>query len=294
MKSLWKICAVWLILRTTVAAACASCGSGGEDPLILYPNEKFKIYQGISSSWDFRNIDADGAESSAGALQRKSAVSLFAGIGLGPRSFVSFGLPVMRSSSDQESFTGIGDPGVSGRYTIIMQNLAEPLLPQIQLILGYKAAFAASTFDSKRSRDLLDAQGSGFDEVRAGVDFWHAMSKWKIGFAQVLVHSLPREFEQGRYAPGLTHKSVASFGYGIGGALRVGVGVLRDFKKEMVVDGATMAGTAQLSHKLFTNADIMLDALTSMRIGYSDHLAMVESYNSFAARQVNVALMRAF
>ena len=48
---------------STKALACASCGSGGDDPLILYPWEDFKIYAGFARSEGFTLLDAAGRES---------------------------------------------------------------------------------------------------------------------------------------------------------------------------------------------------------------------------------------
>jgi hypothetical protein len=294
LSAIGKVLVILWVFQAQSAWACASCGSGGEDPLILYPNEKFKIYQGISSSWNFRNIDADGVESSAGALQRKDVLSLFAGIGFGTRSFVSFGLPILQNSSSESTVTGMGDLGVSGRYSLLMQSLAEPWMPQVQLIIGAKAGNAVSIHDTERSKDLLDVRGSGFDEIRAGVDLWHAMTNWKLGFAQVQVYSFPEKFSGVSYEPGMTSKSVATLGYGFGNAARIATGVLREHKEQLTVAGVEVSGSSQLSHRYFVNADLMLDALTSMRIGFSDRASVFASYNSFSARQVNAALMRAF
>src|SRR5690349_16616087 len=49
-----------LLLGTTKAFPCSSCGSGAADPVILNPMERQKFYLGLGRQSNFKDVDNQG------------------------------------------------------------------------------------------------------------------------------------------------------------------------------------------------------------------------------------------
>ena len=187
--------------------ACASCGSGGDDPLVLYPFEQVKTYIGFTNASNFRNIDQTGAEASAGGPTSKRTMIGAVGYGISPRSFVTATVPYIHNVRKETSHSRLGDISVSGRYALLLQSIDQPLIPQVQLLFGYKSATGRSLHESKDFKTLIDVSGTGFQELRSGVDVWFGMTDLKPGVSHSYAMPLKRDFNGKSYHPGLVSRS---------------------------------------------------------------------------------------
>ena len=203
-------CALAMLNMESIARACASCGSGGDDPLILYPNERIKDYFGLSQSSNFKNIDPDGSESTSGGPNTKQTFTLATGRALSTRSFAAFTVPYIRNLRDGKTIAGVGDVSVAGRYSAILQSIDEPLIPQLQVLFGYKVATGRSTHNSQELKTLMDVTGTGFDEIKTGIDIWWGISRIKPGFSQLFLFPQAKSFQGVRHQPGNISRTTAA------------------------------------------------------------------------------------
>ena len=148
-KAIRIVAATWLgiasfcCLSLPLAYSCASCGSGGEDPLILYPNESDKILVGAARTAGLRNIDKNGSEATAGGPTERHAFTLAYGHSFSMRSFATLTLPMLRNAREGTAKTAMGDPSFATRYTLHMASLTNPWVPQVQILAGFKPGLAS-------------------------------------------------------------------------------------------------------------------------------------------------------
>lgn len=274
--------------------ACASCGSGGDDPLILYPNERFKAYLGLSHANVVANINPDGSTASPGGIENKQALTLAGGVGFTPRSFATLTIPMLRNVGSNASRTAIGDASIAGRYTLVMQSIDEPLVPQVQLTYGYKHSYARSLYESRELKTQLDVFGSGFSDVRLGADIWLGMPVIKPGVALHLAKALPAKMHGVSYEPGLVTRATLSVGYMPTDMWRLTVGINRDQRDVVSVDGRELSNTEQLNHSAFVTSDYMFDLQTSLRLSLSRQAALFANANTARIDNFAAAYMFAF
>ena len=154
------------------AVACASCGSGSSDPLVLYPNESVKYYLGLSDQSGYRTIDTSGDLRRSNGPDHKMALTLATGLRLTQRSFTTFTLPYLLNKAGSDSQSHVGDPRVSYRYTLVPLNFSDPLIPQIQFIVGLKKSVTRSMAETEDGK-MLDVFGNGSDEAKFGLDIFY-------------------------------------------------------------------------------------------------------------------------
>ncbi len=275
------------------AYACASCGSGGDDPLILYPNERIKTYTGFASSQIIANINTDGSVASAGGVNAKQSLLFAFGYGFTPRSFATLTVPYLRNIGDEQTRTSPGDPSLAGRYTVVMQSLVAPWIPQVQMTYAYKHAQARSLRESQELT-LIDVFGSGFSEVKLGTDIWFGMTRVKPGISMQVIKPLAEEFHGVAYEPGLVTRATLSLGYAVIEAWRLTAGINRDQRGLIRVDGETKTGTEELNHSVFLSSDYMLDADATIRLSLARQAAVFDNYNTAKLDTVSAAYMRTF
>src|SRR5690606_23275964 len=104
---------------STAAHACSSCGSGGADPLILYPNERWKIYTAFTRQGDFHNVSPKGKVTTNYGPTEKKSLTLSGGMLLTSRSFVTLTIPIAQNSRAGSTKTGVSDASLFARYTVI-------------------------------------------------------------------------------------------------------------------------------------------------------------------------------
>lgn len=197
-----KKCAIFLIgitllLGNPAAKACSSCGSGGEDPLILFPNENRKIYLGLTSENGFRDITYDGEQRTAQGILQKQTLLLAYGQRLTPKLVSVLSVPYVSNSHQDESYQAFGDGQISFRYDIYQQSFARPWLPQLQVLAARKHANTRS-IESSREPYFVDAVGSGYHENRVGLDVFSGMTPVIFGASYTVTFFEPKVTERGR------------------------------------------------------------------------------------------------
>lgn len=283
------------ILMPRLAQACASCSSGGDDVLILYPNETWKVLVAAGRTTDYRYVEPDGSYGTAAGPVAKDAFTLAVGRALGYRGFVTLTVPYVHNvgenrGGESEAAWGLGDAAVNGRWTALPQVFTEPWLPQIQLMAGYRHSRARSMHTSAHPQ-LLDVFGTGFSEGRLGVDVWFGMLPWKVGFAEVISVPLARDLAGMRIRPGPALRSVVTTGYARDRLGKVVVGLVREDAAALSEDSVPVADSGRTSHALFFSLDAEITDQDSVRLSAS-RLAAFGSHNTSQATVVALAYMR--
>ncbi len=255
------------------ALACASCGSGGDEPLVLFPAETFKIYGGVAVTPQFESTGPDGLTLQTAGPNRRVNSTVAAGIALSPRGFFTVAQTVVTNSrtrtnnsdarKSSASKSGAADPSFSGRYTVMMLQLSRPLIPQIQILGGYRPALARSIHDSSDA-NLLDVFGSGFDEVRVGADLWLGMLSVKTGVAMTLTESIAARRSGILLKPGTLVRLTTSLTmlstvdhFGINVQLvKLAAGVTADRRTRAAADRELVDGSEQSVNGAFISADL--------------------------------------
>jgi len=295
LKMVIKICLfLTIVLQSSKSMACASCGSGGDDPLILYPWEQWKIYTGLGRTSAFTPIDAAGRSGRELSPDARNTTTVSMGKTLSNRSFVTVTAPYIVNKRGAYQRSGWGDPMVTARYTLVTQDISQEWIPQVQVLAATKAGSATSVFDYLDPA-RLDVFGSGVPEWRAGVDIWHAMFDWKAGFAQTVTGPLSsRKTEFGEVRNGVTYRSTATVGYGWGDFGKLLVGVNREQTTKKSLDGATQADSDVVGQSAFLSADAKIEHHSSVRLTLSKTAAFGLNKNTSRSEAVTVAVMRAF
>jgi hypothetical protein len=283
-----------LAFTTTEVWACASCGSGGDDPLILYPWEPWKVYAGFAKTDGFAPINAAGDLSREIGPESRNTTTVSLGHSFNHRSFATVTAPYIVNRRGPYERSGWGDPMLTGRYTIIQQDITQSWRPQVQGIIAIRGGQATSKYDSE---DLarLDVFGSGVPEWRLGVDVWHGMTDFKAGFAQTMTGPLAnRSTEFGVIRTGITYRSTMTTGYGWGDRGKIIVGVNREQTTAYRLSGVVQADSDTLAHSSFISADAKIERNASVRLTYARAAAFAKNKNTSRSDSVTMALTRVF
>ena len=278
---------------TQEALSCASCGSGSDEPLILYPNEAYKLYFGVSRSSGFANTDQNGFISNGVALRRKTQFYLSSGMSVNERSFVTLGLPFFANSGLQDTRYGLGDPVLSARYTLVPLNFANEFIPQIQVLASLKPALSRSIHESVHEEEL-DVFGSGFHQVRAGLDLWFGLTALQFGMAQMVGYSLPKTANDHHLQPGLEFRSILSMGHTFEGIGKLVFGGSHLSVSESRDQGKRVANSAQVNNSLFLSTDYFVDQVSTVRLTVARQAALLRNRNTTRVDSVAVAYLRSF
>ncbi len=285
---------VLVTMLSTKVYSCASCGSGGDDPLILYPNESRKYLLGIASATAFRSADEGGVvHADQGGVFRRTTMSFSYGQSFNPRSFFTVGLPVIINQSIENSATNLGDPLVTARYTIVPLNFAREYIPQLQLIAAFKFGIARSIYESA-DQEQLDVFGTGYNQARLGLDLWSGNTFLQYGLAQILAHSFPRNIDSHELKPGLESRTVVSVGHTKEHLGKVVVGLSRLYVTERYDSGQRVANSSIVNHSAFITTDYFVNPKTTFRLTLARQAALFNNRNTSGTDALSLAYMRAF
>jgi hypothetical protein len=280
-------------LLTPHAWACASCGSGGDDPLILYPSEQWKIYSGVGLTQGFRPVDAQGRYGKETAVEQRQTTTLSVGGRLSLRSFVTVTIPHVINRRGSKNMSGFGDAMITGHYTIVNPDISRLWLPQVQVVGALKQGRATSIYDYKDPAKL-DVLGNGVPEGRLGLDIWQGMTNWKLGFAQTMTIPLEsRETPIGEYAQGPTFRATVTAGYGLKNGSKLIAGINRTRKWETQLDRQELPQSDVVNLGYFVTGAFNVKPQTTVRFTLSSAAAFAGSYNTNGNQTYAVALMRA-
>lgn len=281
-------------LLIAASLACASCGSGGDEPMILYPNESAKAYLGVTHASGFRTVGVEGDYTEAAGPESKDTVTISLGKSLTRRSFITAAFPYARNERDGKSQQSLMDPSISARYTVVMQTIADPWIPQVQFLVGYKTAQARSIRETQSPGDLLDVFGTGFPEWRVGVDLWYGLEALKFGAAWVQAYPQKRYLAGHEYQPGAGQRATGTIAYNWIPMFKSTIGVNREQRGDSAIDGEVNPQSDQVNQAAFVNQDWMLTPLDSLRLGYSRQAAFGANRNTARSVNISMAYMRSF
>jgi len=252
--------------------ACASCGSGGDEPLVLFPAEALKIHGSISLTPQLESTGPDGSALQSAGPDRRITSTFAAGLAISPRGFLTVSESLVTNSriassepgtrQSTVSQSGIGDPSVSGRYTLVMLQLSRPLMPQVQVLAGYRPAMVRSIHDTSDA-NLLDVFGSGFDEIRIGTDLWLGMLAVKPGLSASVTESVATRHNGTLLKPGTLIRATCSLSgavstgdFGIvAQPVKLSAGVTADRRGQATADHETIQDSEQSVNGAFVSAD---------------------------------------
>lgn len=288
----WFLISAALFISTLLVSsegyACASCGSGSDDPLILWPNEQLKTYLGVSSSSRFETVDPNGKIGRESGPTAREAITFAAGKALRNDLFFTLTLPMQQNRLNGNSLRSLGDPVLAARWSWLMPEFTEPSRPQIQLMASYKLAHAKALQETKRV-DLLDTFGTGVPELKLGVDAFWGQGLLKGGFA--LAGLFPDERRLGRSAvfPGNGLRATSTLGVSLGADNKLLAGVVREAREERRNDGLRVSQSEVLAHSIFVTCDWMPLPRNMIRLSISDKGRVFENRNMIAASSLSLA-----
>jgi hypothetical protein len=293
VSRLLPVIILFLILAPQQSQACASCGSGGDDPLILYPNESYKLYVSFTQTSDYELIDLRGNVGTQVGPEKKQQLQVSTGMSLSQRLFVTLSLPYIKNIAESRAKSGFGDPIVGARYTIWPQNIAEEYIPQVQLLASARRGTSRSINESS-DPDLLDVFGNGYSQGRLGFDLWSGQTLVQYGFAHIWGVSLPKNVRGRTIRPGLETRSTLSVGQTFSGAFKYILGINRFYAEKLTDDGKALKDSEQLNHSVFATFDVYPWEMTTLRMTLSKQAALLKNKNTSRSQSVNLAWMRAF
>ncbi|MBX9704173.1 MAG: hypothetical protein K2X39_08480 [Silvanigrellaceae bacterium] len=260
-----------LMAQSTIFA-CASCTSGGDEFLILYPHEQVKAYIGLNHQWGFKNILANGKTGhSLGPTYKDTFV--FAGAVRATQDlFFSFGSSAVRNARPPRSGYGLGDTFFNGRFTLLPQAIESPWIPQIQLLFGGKLATGRSIQNSNDTQ-MLDVSGTGFDELKSGLDIWFGVAALKFGVAQSLLYSFEQHNKQRSIQKGLGLRTTLSAAWRSSHIdfWQITGGIARDSKENTRINGRSIRDSHELSYSFFIANEFYLPTQTdTLRVLYAN------------------------
>lgn len=273
------------------ALACSSCGSGGADPVILNPNEKQKFYLGLSHQDGIKDINPDGDAVKSYGPKVKESMDLAFAQRLHPKIFasavVNFGRNVYGSDSAMQN----GDITLNTRTTLLQQNIADPFIPQIQVMVGHRFAIARSIYDFRQDH-MLDVFGAGYDETYVGADIWYGMSP--VMFGGSVIFGFPEETDSpdGTIKPGRLQRMIATIGGMPWTEAKLIGGFIHEQRGGFQLDGADQDSSDRLSHDLFLTAETLYSEGSNYRLSLSRRAAFGENKTGVRVNVMTLAWMR--
>ncbi len=267
----------YFVLFTPKSYSCASCGSGGDDPLILYPNENWKIYSALLKTSGFRLVKIDGEYGEQIGPDTKYQAQVSFGKRWTGNLFTTIFIPFVRNQFQGESVQGFGDPVLSARYTLFQQDFTQEYLPQIQILGAFNRSMSRSITES-RDDNLLDIFGSGYSQFKTGVDIWWGLTAVQFGTAYVRGYSFPKTDSEIILQPGLEHRLTATIGQSFSNFGKYSLGINRLWNDKVKLDGEEVSSSEKNNYSSFTTLDFFLDESSTVRLSASKQGGFLRNY----------------
>ncbi|SMF28696.1 hypothetical protein [Pseudobacteriovorax antillogorgiicola] len=280
------------LLAYQQSLACSSCGSGAADPIILFPNENYKFYLGLSDQRGFRDYNADGELVDSFGPDVKQRLTLSGGLRLSAAMTLSLTSGWQRNTKGNREDSGQTDPLFAWRYNIISQSFTSPLRPQVQVVASHKLAVGRSIHDSS-ALNMIDVFGSGFKESSAGVDLWFGNLPFKFGGTVLYTHVHDARHNDTQLQPGarwtriLTLGTVAWNTKFIGGLIAMDQGGIKD-------DGQRVARSDRYQRDLFVTIETLSLPWGNLRLNLVRQGMFEPGKNSIQAQSLTISYMRGF
>ena len=292
------ICNTFLLIFFMVLApwgqtvsACSSCGSGGADPVVLNPNESGKFYLGLSQQSGFQDIDRRGNRQKSYGPKQKQSLDLAFAQRLTSRVFASAVMNFGRNVYGSEAESQNGDASLNVRANVLQQNIAEPWIPQLQLLAGHRFALGRSVNEQKRER-FLDVFGAGYDETYLGADLWYGMQTVMAGGSVLFGFPGTEEADFGSFQLGRLQRLIGTIGYLPLAEVKVIGGFIHERRSGSEVDGVAQEDSDKRSQDLFLTSETLFSEGSNYRLTLSSRGAYGELKNATQAKVISVAWMR--
>ncbi len=239
------------ILWPRVAAAQACCAATAlVSPARLQGGEQLGMGTRLRGRGILGTFTANGRYESSAPGDVDLAEDLFAVARVGLNAQVAFFVPIVqarRSIPGTASWGGgIGDLGVSGRYTVLLPG-EHPILPGIALQIGASIPTGRSV---AQADDPLaaDATGTGTFEGTVGFDLQQIAGSWFVGFDAWIAQRVPHATGsvQQSFSPRFT--GVLSAGHVLASQISTGLfltgqnqGPSRDRTDGKIIDGSSQS-----------------------------------------------------
>ena len=276
-----------LLGQGRLALACASCSSGGEEPLVLYPNERWKVLLGLARQGRYRHLEHDASRGYQDGPAYQDTATLALGRALGRDAFLTLVAPLLRRAGAGASDWGLGDLSINGRWTFLPQSIAAPWRPQLQLSTGYRLPTARPW--GGPSQGDLGAPGA---EARLGMDVWWGMHAWQLGLAAWAL--LPHGYERAetQVQPGRALRALLVLAYAQPSG-RISMGLVREQRWALAEAGAPVPRSQVLQHSLFAALEAQLGGVGALRLTAAQ-AALFASYNTQQATSLSLAWIAAW
>lgn len=281
-----------LLMAGPKAFACSSCGSGGADPVILNPYENHKLYLGLSLQAGFQDLDQHGNRRKSYGPQQKQSVDLAFAQRLLPRLFMSAVANFGRNVHGAQSEVQNGDVTLNARVNLLQPNIAEPLIPQVQMMVGHRRAIARSVYEQRREHGL-DVFGAGYDETYVGTDVWYGMSTIMVGGSLLFGFPQAATTAAGSIKPGVMQRWIGTLGGLIQDEVKLIGGVIHEQRGGLQLDGVDQPFSDRLSHDLFATVETLYGEGSNYRLTFNRRAAFGENRNAVQAHVMTLAWMRA-
>jgi hypothetical protein len=237
---------------------------------VLFPSESLKVQTSMSQSQTQSYVDQSGRVYAPVGSDTRQSLSLAAGLGLSPRGFIAIQQPFQQNSADEGRVvsSGLGDPSMYGRYSLVLPDLTSSHIPQVQIIGAYKANTGKSRYDNVERRYQSDVFGTGHQEIKTGVDVFFSRLPWLWGGAISYAYQIPRRDDDNIWQrPGGKLNMLLSGGAKPLHTTKIVGGLSREQK-----DSAEFSGFGKptsVSHSFFTTLDQEFLTAYTVRVGYA-------------------------
>lgn len=290
-KTLPVIALAWAVSPAPVRA-CSSCGSGAADPVILNPLEPGKFYLGLNLVEGFQTIDEQGEVRKDYGPDRKTKLELAYAHRLTPSLFVSLDTGLSENRKGTRTKTGMTDTTANLRWTVLLQDVTEPWIPQVQLVLSHRFQTTRSLQDSKELYNL-DSFGAGYDETFAGADIWFGMLPVLFGGSFLYSQPWEEDTRSGRLQVGPTQKWIGTVGFKPLESFKIIGGLVQEKRGGIKLDGeASPVPSDKKSNDLFLTLETLRVEEDNVRFTFSKKAAFGDNRNASVSRSYTLAWMR--
>jgi hypothetical protein len=274
------------------ARACSSCGSGAADPVILNPLEPGKFYLGLNLAEGFQTIDEQGDVRKDYGPDRKTKLELAYAHRLTSSLFVSLDTGLSENRKGTRTKTGMTDTTANLRWTAWLQDVTEPWIPQVQLVLSHRFQTTRSLQDSKELYNL-DSFGAGYDETFAGADIWFGMLPILFGGSFLYSQPWEEDTRSGRLQVGPTQKWIGTVGFKPLESFKIISGLVQEKRGGIKLDGeASPVPSDKKSNDLFLTLETLRVEEDNVRFTFSKKAAFGDNRNASVSRSYTLAWMR--
>jgi len=272
--------------------ACSSCGSGAADPVILNPLERGKFYLGLGFTDGFENVDEKGRIRKDYGPDQKIKLELAYANRLTSTVLISVDGGVGENRKGDRRKTGLTDTTANLRWTAWLQDVTEPWIPQVQLVLSHRFQTTRSLQDSEELYNL-DSFGAGYDETFAGADVWFGMLPVLFGGSFLFSQPWEEDTRSGRLQVGPTQKWIGTVGSKPMESFKIIGGAVQEKRGGIKLDGeASPIPSDKRSHDLFLTLETLRVEDDNFRFTFSKKAAFGSNKNASISRSYTLAWMR--